>query len=82
MDTNEIMVNEEVIELIDDISTEGYGKVFKVTAGVGLVVIGGFVAYKYVIKPAIVKIKTKREQQKTDVDFTYLDDNEDTEIEE
>ena len=82
MDTNEIMVNEEVIEVTEEIVTAGSGKVFKVTAGVSLAVLGGFVAYKYVIKPAIAKIKTKREQQKTDVDFTYLDDHEDTEIEE
>ena len=80
MDTNEIMVNEEVIELIDDISTEGYGKVFKVTAGVGLVVLGGFVAYKYAIKPIVAKIKAKRKQQKMDADFDEFEDFEDVEI--
>ena len=63
MDTNEIMVNEEVIEMTEGIATASSGKGFKVTAGVGLRVLGGFVAYKYVIKPIIAKIKAKKEQQ-------------------
>jgi hypothetical protein len=62
MDTNEIMVN-EVIETTEGIATASSGKGFKVTAGVGLTVLGGFVAYKYVIKPVIAKIKAKKEQQ-------------------
>ena len=66
MDTNEIMVNEEVIETTEGIATASSGKGFKVAAGVGLTVLGGFVAYKYVLKPVIAKIKTKKEQQMID----------------
>ena len=76
MDTNEIMVNEEVIETTEEIATASSGKGFKVTAGVGLTVLGGFVAYKYVIKPVIAKIKAKKEQQMIDAEFDDFDDAE------
>ena len=76
MDTNEIMVNEEVIETTEEIVTASSGKGFKVTAGVGLTVLGGFVAYKYVIKPVIAKIKAKKEQQMIDAEFDDFDDAE------
>ena len=62
MNNNEIMVNEDVIEVTEEIATAGFGKGFKVAAGVGLTVLGGFVAYKYVIKPVVAKIKAKKEQ--------------------
>ena len=76
MDTNEIMVNEEVIETTEGIATAGSGKVFKVTAGVGLTVLGGFIAYKYVIKPVIAKIKAKKEQQMINAEVYDFDDAE------
>ena len=76
MDTNEIMVNEEVIETTEGIATAGSGKVFKVVAGVGLTVLGGFVAYKYVIKPVIAKIKAKKEQQMINAEVYDFDDAE------
>lgn len=79
MDTNEIMVNEEVIEVTEEIANASFGKGFKVAAGIGLTALGGFVAYKYVIKPVMAKIKAKKEQQKIDKDF---DDVEYTYIEE
>ena len=76
MDTNEIMVNEEVIETTEEIATASSGKVFKVAAGVGLTVLGGFVAYKYVIKPVVAKIKTKKEQRRINKEVDNLDDAE------
>ena len=76
MDTNEIMVNEEVIETTEEIATASSGKGFKVVAGVGLTVLGGLVAYKYVIKPVVAKIKSKKEQQKIDAEFDDFDDAE------
>jgi len=76
MDTNEIMVNEEIIETTEGIATAGSGKVFKVVAGVGLTVLGGFVAYKYVIKPVIAKIKAKKEQQMINAGVYDFDDAE------
>ncbi len=80
MDTNEIMVNDEVIEVTEDIANAGSGKAIKVAAGIGLTVLGGFVAYKYVIKPVVAKIKAKKEQQK--MMNEEFDDFDDAEIEE
>lgn len=48
---------EEVIE-----TTENKSGGFKVAAGVGLTVLIGVVAYKYVIKPVVAKIKAQKEQ--------------------
>ena len=79
MNNNEIMVNEDVIEMAEEIATAGSGNGFKVAAGVGLTALGGFVAYKYVIKPMVVKIKTKKEQQRINAE---VDDFDDTEIDE
>ncbi len=71
MDVNEIMVEETEV-----ITTEVSGKGFKVAAGVGLTVLGGFVAYKYVIKPVVAKIKTKKEQRKISEEVNDFDDAE------
>ena len=79
MDTNEIMVNEEVIEATEEIATAGSGNGIKMAAGIGLAVLGGVVAYKYIVKPMVAKIKAKKEQQKIDAEF---DDFEDAEIDE
>ena len=76
MNTNEIMVNEEVIETTEEIATASSGKGFKVAASVGLTVLGGFVAYKYVIKPVIAKIKAKKEQQAMEEEFDNFEDAE------
>ena len=69
----EIMVN-EVIETTEEIATASSGKGFKVAAGVGLTVLGGFVAYKYVIKPVIAKIKAKKEQRMINAEVYDFDD--------
>jgi hypothetical protein len=45
-----------------------------VAAGVGLTVLGGFVAYKYVIKPVIAKIKAKKEQQRINAGVYVIDE--------
>ncbi len=58
----EIMVNELIEETTDKITTTSSGKGFKVAAGVGLTVLVGVVAYKYVIKPVVAKIKAQKEQ--------------------
>lgn len=79
MDTNEIMVNEEVIEVTEEIATAGSGNGIKMVAGIGLAVLGGVAAYKYLIKPMVAKIKAKKEQQAMEEEF---DDFEDAEIDE
>jgi len=48
---------EEVIE-----TTENKSGFFKVAAGIGLAALGSIIAYKYVVKPIIAKIKAQKEQ--------------------
>lgn len=79
MDTNEIMANEEVIELTEEIVTARFENGIKMTVGIGLAVLGGVAAYKYLIKPMVAKIKAKKEQQAMEEEF---DDFEDAEIDE
>ncbi len=62
MEENNIMNNEEIIEVTEEIVNKTTShKVLKIAAGVGLTVIVGGIAYNYIIKPAIVKRKAKKE---------------------
>lgn len=81
MDAKEIMTNDEVIETTEEIMKTGTSKGFKIAAVVGLAVLAGGVAYKYIVKPIAAKIKSKKEQQMIDeVDDNQFED--DTESEE
>lgn len=62
METNEMM-NEGVIETAEEFVKGNSGKGIKVAAGIGIVVLAGVLAYKYVAKPMIAKIKSKKEIQ-------------------
>ena len=78
MNTDDIMVNEEVIEVAEEVVNVGNGKGFKVAAGVGLAGLGGFAIYRFVVKPLLAKRKAKKEQRLADesVNDFYEDDNE------
>lgn len=77
METNEIMVNEEDMTITEEmIATASSSKGFKVAVGVGLAVVGGVVAYKYVIKPIVAKIKAKKEQQRINEEDVILSGDE------
>ena len=69
MDANEIMVNET-----EGIVTASSGNGIKKAVGTGLTLLVGFVAYKYVIKPVIAKIKTKKEQRRINAEVYDFDD--------
>lgn len=60
--TNEIMVNEEVMESAEEIVTASSGKALKTLGIIGGVILVSGLAYKYAIKPAIAKVKAKKEQ--------------------
>ncbi len=66
MEPNEMMVNEEVVETAteatEEIVKKSSGKGFKIAAGVGLVIVIGGLAVKYVIIPTANKIKEKKRQ--------------------
>lgn len=72
MDTNEIMVNEEVIELTEEIATASSGNGIKMAAGVVLAVLGGVAAYKYLVKPIVAKIKAKKERKAMEEEFDNI----------
>lgn len=74
MDTNEIITNDEVILAAEEIATASSGKSFNKAVGIGLAILIGVVAYKYVAKPIMAKIKAKRNQQETT--FVAEDTNE------
>ena len=81
MDNNEIIVNEEVMETISEIATSKAGKGFKIAAGFGLAALGSVIAYKYVVKPIVAKIKAKKALQETVEGINKLLDGTDDEFE-
>lgn len=84
MEPNEMMVNEEVVETAaeatEEIVKKSSGKGFKIAAGVGLVIVIGGLAVKYVIIPTANKIKAKKQQNFTTVNAEEVADD-DTEQE-
>ena len=58
---NEIITNEEVMEVTEEIVTANSGRGLKVAAGVGIAVLVGGLAYKYIVKPMIAKSKESKE---------------------
>lgn len=76
MDTNEIIANEEVIEIAEELAIADFGKGFKIATGIGLAVLAGVIAYKYIAKPLLAKIKAVKEEQERgwgENDFTKDD---------
>lgn len=76
METNEIMANEEVMEeTTEEIVKVSSANGFKKAAVFGLVFISGYAAGKYIIDPAIARIKARKlnkrmvEQEDFDDDF-------------
>ena len=72
MEPNEMMVNEKVVgtatEATEEIVKKSSGKGFKIAAGVGLAIVVGGLAVKYVIIPTANKIKAKKQQNSTPID--------------
>lgn len=80
METNEIMTNEEVVDTTEEIVKTSSGSCLKKVAGVGLVVVAGVIAYKYIAKPMIAKVKAKKDAVLVD-DEDINDDFEGDEVE-
>ena len=75
MEPNEMMVNEEVVETAteatEEIVKKSSGKGFKIVAGVGLAIVVGGLAVKYVIIPTANKIKAKKQQDSDVIDGEF-----------
>ncbi len=65
MENNEIMTNEEVMETTEEIVKVSSANGFKKAAAFGLVFIAGYVAGKYIIDPAVARIKARRLNKRT-----------------
>ena len=64
MENNEIMTNEEVMETTEEIVKVSSANGFKKAAAFGLVFIAGYVGGKYIIDPAVARIKARRLNKK------------------
>ena len=64
MENNEIMTNEEVMETTEEIVKVSSANGFKKAAAFGLLFIAGYVAGKYIIDPAVARIKARRLNKK------------------
>ena len=76
MEPNEMMVNEEVVETAteatEEIVKKSSGKGFKIAAGVGLAIVLGGLAIKYVVIPTANKIKAKKQQDSDVIDGGFV----------
>lgn len=61
MENNEIIMNEEVIDKVGETAVNNSGKLLKVAGGIAIVVTVGGLAYKFIVKPIVAKIKAKKE---------------------
>lgn len=80
METNEMTVNEAVVEeAVADVVTKKTGRKVAIAAGVGMgILIGGLgLAIKYVILPTVAK-KKKQDSDVIDGDYEEVDDEEKT----
>lgn len=75
MEPNEMMVDEEVVETAteatEEIVKKSSGKGFKIAAGVGLAIVLGGLAIKYVVIPTANKIKAKKQQDSDVIDGEF-----------
>ena len=75
MEPNEMRVNEEVVETAteatEEIVKKSSGKGFKIAAGVGLAIVLGGLAIKYVVIPTANKIKAKKQQDSDVIDGEF-----------
>ncbi len=68
---NEILTNENVAETAEEVvETVNSCKGMKIMAGVGGAVILGVIAYKFIVKPIIAKVKAEKEMVDTEAETT------------
>ena len=68
---NEILTNENVVETAEEVvETVNSCKGMKIAAGVGGAVILGVIAYKFIVKPIIAKVKAEKEMVDTEAETT------------
>lgn len=71
MEANEIIMNEEVIDNIGGSAVGKSEKLMKVAGSIAIVVAVSGLAYKYIVKPIVAKIKAKKEATEESEDIVY-----------
>lgn len=80
---NEILTNESVVETAEEVvETMNSCKGIKVVAGVGGAVILGVIAYKFIVKPMVAKIKAEKDMVDTEAETTDEADSDSEEADE
>lgn len=74
MEANEIMVNEDVMEITEEVTTCTPNKGLKIAAGIGIAALVSAVAYKFVVKPIVAKVKAKKAEKALEEDSYIVDD--------
>lgn len=75
MENNEIMVNEEVMETVEEVTSNAHGNGL-VIAAVGAAVVGaGYLIGKKIVKPMIAKHKAKKELEKSQQEDAIITDD-------
>ena len=68
---NEILTNENVVDTAEEVIEKVDScKGIKIAAGVGGAVILGAIAYKFIVKPIIAKVKAEKEMVDTEAETT------------
>lgn len=75
-EVKDLVVNEEVIEAVEDVAVKDSSKVLKKLGAIGLIVGGGYLVYKYGVKPIVKKIKDKKEAGDDIIDAAELVESE------
>lgn len=65
MENNNEIMNEEVIEATEEIVTASAGNCLGKVATVGLAMIAGGLAYKFIVRPAAARFKDWRKTRQT-----------------
>ena len=79
MDVNEIIENEEVIEVTEGAVNVCSTKGVKATAGIRIAAIVGVIAYKFVVKPMVAKLKAKKDEREEEQLKERIDTGDDQE---
>lgn len=81
MNTNDIIKDEEVMEVIETPSELDSTGGFIAVVGIGLSMLVGGLAHKYIVDPMIAKIKAKKETSEAEevYNITFVKENDEIE---
>lgn len=69
METKDLVMNEEVVEVVEEVAMKDSGKVLKKLGAIGAIAGGGYLIYRFAVKPIVKKIKARNEETVVDYDI-------------